>query len=154
MPVAALEIGVPEEVSRMVEPVPAFNVALAVIVKVESMVVVGFVPPKVVVKVVALSPMVSEPNTRVPAVPAQDAPLLPKQFEPEAEDLIVVVPPLAWFRVWPDATLIEPELATPVEPTMSALLPMTSEPERTHKSLSVVTATPAAKFPVPLISKL
>lgn len=85
-------IGVPEEVKRIVEPLPASKVALAVMLKVESIVVVGLVPPKVVVKVVALSPMVRLPNTKVPAVPAQEEPMEPKQFEPEAELKIVVVP--------------------------------------------------------------
>ena len=85
--------GVPEEVMRKVEPVPALKVALAVMLNVASTVVVGVVPPKVVVKVVAPSPMVKPPKTRVPAVPAQEAPVEPKQLEPEAEPNMVVVPP-------------------------------------------------------------
>lgn len=146
--------GVPEEVMRRVEPVPALNVAEAVMFRTPSTVVVGVVPPKVAVKVVAPSPMVSPPKTRVPAVPAQEAPVEPIQFVPEAEPKIVVVPAEPWFRVSPEATLIEPELATPVEPTVKALEPMMRLPSKTERLLSAVTATPAVKVPVPLISRL
>lgn len=81
------------EFFRFTVPEPASNVAFAVMLKAVSTVVVGFVPPNVVVKAVAASPMVREPNTKVPAVPAHEAPFEPRQLEPEAEPNIVVVPP-------------------------------------------------------------
>ena len=147
--------GVPEEVIRKVEPVPAFNVADAVMFKTPSIVVVGVVPPKVVVKAVEASPMVRLPNTTVPTVPPQDAPVVePMQLAPEADPKIVVVPAAAWLSVSPEATLIEPELATPVEPTIKALVPRYRLPSRTLSSLSAVMATPAVNVPVPLISRL
>ena len=142
------------EFFRLTVPEPASNVALAVIDRAVSTVVVGLVPPKVVVKVVAASPMVRVPKTNVPAVPAQEAPLEPMQLEPEAEDLIVVVPPADWFKVWDDQTLIEPELVTEVEPTVKALLPMTRLPDLTLSSLVASTATPAVNVPVPLTLRL
>lgn len=144
--------GVPELV-RVVVALPAFKVALAVTVKTLSTVVV-VVPPKVVVKTVAASPMDKLPKTRVPAVPAQDAPFEPMQLEPEAELFMVVVPALPWLSVWPEATLTEPELALEVEPTVRAFEPTRSVPDLTLSSLAASIATPAVKLPVPLILRL
>lgn len=151
------EKGVPEPlrlIARFVPPLPPLKVALAVMERVVSTVAVGVpaLAPKVVVKVVAASPIVKVPNTNVPAVPAQEAPLEPMQFAPPPLLLMVVVP--LELKVWLEATLIDPELATEVEPTVKALLPISKEPEVTVSSLVASTATPAVNVPVPLMVRL
>ena len=144
----------PEGPLRFTVPDPAANVALSLILKILSTVVVGLVPPKVVVKAVEPSPMVRPPKTRVPAVPAQEAPFEPMQLLPEAEDRMVVVPPEDWFKVWEEATLMFPELALAVLPTVRALEPRLKVPDLTFRSFLASTATPAVKLPVPLIFRL
>lgn len=126
---------------------PAVNVALAKIDKVFATVIDGVVPPNVVVNVVVPSPMVRPPRVIVPTVPTHDAPLEPIQFAPAALLNIVVVEPEVCVKLCPLATLILPELAAPVEPTVKVFAAMANVPAVTVRFSSATIAAWAVYVP-------
>jgi len=150
-----LVIGVPAPERVIVEAVPALKVALAVMLRRVEMVILGVVPPKAVVMVVAPSPMANVDRVNVPTVPVQPGKLVPpRQLAVLDAELLIVTVPLD-VKECPEATLSWPESVTPVEPTIKALAAMASVPAVTVTLFLAVAATLALKaWPEELMVRL
>jgi len=155
-PLALMTNGVPVPV-KINSAMPLLRVALVVTVNtVATVTVVPLLPlsPSTVEKVVEPLPMVRFPKVMVPEVPEQEAALAPIQLLPEVLESTGVVPPEDWVKVWDAATLIFPELALALLPTVKLLPAMAKVPPETTKSCLASTSNVALNVPVPLMVKL